>query len=84
VFDVPVASLTEGQLARARSYFGPRGVRLYRFAEAEPGTSDSSQFVFQKALAHDQLDEGVALGLGFLAEVLGAGDRALEVIRGWR
>jgi hypothetical protein len=84
VFDVPAVTLTERQFSRARAYFEPRGVYLNRYANAEPGAFDRAQYVFQRELANDQLDEGIALGLGFLTEVLDAGDHALVVLRGWQ
>lgn len=84
VFDVPAVTLTEKQFSRAKAYFEPRGVYLNRYANAKPGAFDRAQYVFQRELTRDQLDEGIALGLGFLTEVLDAGDRALVVSRGWQ
>lgn len=83
-FDVPAMMLTERQFSRAKTYFEPRGVYLNRYANAEPDTFGRAQYVFQRELTNDQLDEGVALGLGFLSEVLDAGDRALVIFRGWQ
>ena len=84
VFDVPAVTLTERQFSRAKAYFEPRDVYLNRYANAEPGAFDRAQYVFQREMTKDQLDEGIALGLGFLTEVLDAGDRALVVLRGWQ
>ena len=82
-FDVPTMSLSAEQLERAKRFFSSQGVKLIRVIDQDGYTGEPLRLEsFQKIFNNQNVVDGVALGLGFMIEVIGH-ESSITVIRGW-